>query len=374
MEIRHILVLLCILLLGCSENSPVPPEGEKPDQEECISDSECATEEQCLDGSCVTIIEVNQDPQKKCDTDAECICGGKDRTTGECFVGNVEYYDSGNVDKEAYCPDFCTGISGEMRTTCVAQQCSIIDVDFTEKRDNRTGNLLLQAPVREGFAPQTIKFSAELIGIPEHAEEFYCPTVVWTFGDGQMQAVTPDCLPYNAKSKITREFSVNHFYDRPGIFMVSVAVGPAISNTVTIAMREPQGKSMRCSLPNPAKGFCESMLPNAAYYEPNTQKCKIVQGCTFEGTIPFGDLVSCQLACEGGESLGNCRTAEDCVVGGCAQQWCAPSTIPLPMVSTCDWRQEYVCYEAGSCTCINRRCSWDNTVEICIANQKITAT
>ncbi len=60
-----------------------------------------------------------------CDNDSECVCGGKDILTGNCFVGNTEYYNK-YVDKSNECPDFCTGIAGNMETKCRNHKCQIV--------------------------------------------------------------------------------------------------------------------------------------------------------------------------------------------------------------------------------------------------------
>ena len=59
---------------------------------------------------------------KFCESDADCICGGTDIPTGECFVGNTNYYDK-CVYKTKICPDFCTGIAGKIGTSCIKSRC-----------------------------------------------------------------------------------------------------------------------------------------------------------------------------------------------------------------------------------------------------------
>ncbi len=57
-----------------------------------------------------------------CQQDSDCICGGIITKTGECFVGNKDYYDK-FVNKNATCPDFCTGIAGNGQTRCINNKC-----------------------------------------------------------------------------------------------------------------------------------------------------------------------------------------------------------------------------------------------------------
>jgi hypothetical protein len=53
-----------------------------------------------------------------CKVNTDCVCGGKDLKTGQCFVGNVNYYKF-LVNKKTQCPDFCTGIAGNLETVCM---------------------------------------------------------------------------------------------------------------------------------------------------------------------------------------------------------------------------------------------------------------
>jgi hypothetical protein len=55
--------------------------------------------------------------QKSCAADSDCACGTH-VDTGDCFYGNKAYV---NVEKQ--CPDFCTGIAGNLYTKCVSGTC-----------------------------------------------------------------------------------------------------------------------------------------------------------------------------------------------------------------------------------------------------------
>jgi len=52
-----------------------------------------------------------------CETDEDCACG-KDIETGECFFGNKKF-----VDTSQQCPDYCTGIAGNLVIKCVNNAC-----------------------------------------------------------------------------------------------------------------------------------------------------------------------------------------------------------------------------------------------------------
>ncbi len=74
---------------------------------------------QCVEGHC----ELTTLPDKKyCESDDDCVCGGIDTITDDCFVGNKLYYNA-YVDASKQCPDFCTGMDGQMTTKCISNKC-----------------------------------------------------------------------------------------------------------------------------------------------------------------------------------------------------------------------------------------------------------
>jgi hypothetical protein len=64
-----------------------------------------------------------------CDTDEDCACGA-DKITGNCFYGNKEY-----VDTARQCPDFCTGIGGNLEIKCNNHKCEQVPRQITENPD-----------------------------------------------------------------------------------------------------------------------------------------------------------------------------------------------------------------------------------------------
>jgi len=57
-----------------------------------------------------------------CNVDADCTCGGIDAKTNDCFIGN-KLYSSKYVDLSIPCPDFCSGIAGNLVTRCIDNKC-----------------------------------------------------------------------------------------------------------------------------------------------------------------------------------------------------------------------------------------------------------
>ncbi len=71
------------------------------------------------------------------------------------------------------------------------------------------------------YVPARILAHAELRGGAVDYEPFYCPTVVWDWGDGTTSENVADCEPYVPRtSKIRRHYSIVHTYSLGGRFEV----------------------------------------------------------------------------------------------------------------------------------------------------------
>lgn len=55
--------------------------------------------------------------EKYCVADSDCACGVH-VSSGDCFFGNKDF-----VDSTKQCPDFCTGIGGNLEIKCVNSEC-----------------------------------------------------------------------------------------------------------------------------------------------------------------------------------------------------------------------------------------------------------
>jgi len=88
--------------------------------------------------------------------------------------------------------------------------------------DSRRPKLTLRAQPTVSISPARVVLTAELVGGANDFQDFYCPTVVWEWGDGTESESTFDCEPYQAgKSEIKRRFTVEHVFragDRKVIF------------------------------------------------------------------------------------------------------------------------------------------------------------
>ncbi|MGV3519601.1 hypothetical protein [Luteitalea sp.] len=71
------------------------------------------------------------------------------------------------------------------------------------------------------YVPARVVAFAELKGGAVDYEPFYCPTIVWDWGDGTTSENVPDCEPYEPRtSKIRRHYSSVHTYSLGGRFEV----------------------------------------------------------------------------------------------------------------------------------------------------------
>jgi hypothetical protein len=87
--------------------------------------------------------------------------------------------------------------------------------------DPKRPKITLKARPQVGIAPMKTVLTVDLEGGSDDFEEFYCPTVVWEWGDGGISEATNDCEPYQAgKSQIKRRYTVEHVYKRSGLIRV----------------------------------------------------------------------------------------------------------------------------------------------------------
>lgn len=70
-----------------------------------------------FDGECSEVL-INKEVY--CRMDEDCACGVNNET-GNCFYGNKNY-----VDTSQQCPDFCTGIGGNLVIDCINNRCTQI--------------------------------------------------------------------------------------------------------------------------------------------------------------------------------------------------------------------------------------------------------
>ena len=94
-------------------------------------------------------------------------------------------------------------------------------------------HLDLRASPRIAFSPVEVFVIGELKG-GEDAEEFYCPGLVWDWGDGSRSAHEADCSPYEDGMELDRFFTARHAFRAPGAYAVRLFLVRA-GRTVTMA-------------------------------------------------------------------------------------------------------------------------------------------
>ena len=94
-------------------------------------------------------------------------------------------------------------------------------------------HLDLRASPRVAFSPVEVFLVGELKG-GQDSEEFYCPGLVWDWGDGSRSAHESDCSPYQDGTHLERFFSARHAFRAPGAYAVRLFLIRA-GRTVTTA-------------------------------------------------------------------------------------------------------------------------------------------
>ncbi len=94
-------------------------------------------------------------------------------------------------------------------------------------------HLDLRATPRVSFSPVEIFAVGELKG-GQDTEEFYCPGLVWDWGDGTRSAQESDCSPFQDGVRLERFFSARHAFRLPGSYAVRLFLVRA-GKTVTMA-------------------------------------------------------------------------------------------------------------------------------------------
>jgi len=88
--------------------------------------------------------------------------------------------------------------------------------------DTAHPKLTLRAQPVISMAPSRVVLTAEVVGGPNDAEDYYCPGVEWDWGDGTQSESSADCAPYEpGKSEIRRRYTVEHVF-RAGAYRVTL--------------------------------------------------------------------------------------------------------------------------------------------------------
>lgn len=75
------------------------------------------------------------------------------------------------------------------------------------------------------------------------------------------------------------------------------------------------------------------------------------------GGRAFGD---CMQLCATGTTFGSCGSDADCFHTGCSGQLCASHDV----ITTCEFRCEYACYQQAQCGCVGGACGFIMTRQV----------
>ena len=151
----------------------------------------------------------------------------------------------------------------------------------------------------EGKAPLTVDFKAQLYNSEVNSRAFYCVGMTWAFGDQEAITAIPGCRPYSDTTPIQVMYESKHTYKEAGTYDTSFTLGELTSNTVVVTVN--------------------------------------VDG-------------------------NDCVRDTDCVIGGCSGTICQGKDSE-PIVTTCEWKEEYACYKLSNCLCVSGLCRWEKTAE-----------
>lgn len=85
-------------------------------------------------------------------------------------------------------------------------------------------SITLKATPVMGFSPARIVVTAELRG-GEEAQELYCASEEWDWGDDTRSKNSSDCDPYEAgKSAIKRRFTIEHVFETAGEYRIQFSL------------------------------------------------------------------------------------------------------------------------------------------------------
>jgi hypothetical protein len=103
----------------------------------------------------------------------------------------------------------------------ISASLSLLAQNDKPPEDPKRPKLTLRSSAIIATSPARITLTAELIGGANDYQDYYCPSVEWTWGDGTRSESEFDCDPYQAgKSEIRRFFTVQHVF-RTGDYHVT---------------------------------------------------------------------------------------------------------------------------------------------------------
>ncbi|PIR82824.1 hypothetical protein COU20_00140 [Candidatus Kaiserbacteria bacterium CG10_big_fil_rev_8_21_14_0_10_59_10] len=110
----------------------------------------------------------------------------------------------------------------------------------------------------------------------------------------------------------------------------------------------------------PVQSFEECVAAGNPVMESYPRQCRSADGQLFVEDVP-----PVQDPRVGGGTFGGCAIA------GCSGQLCVSADMASEIITTCEWRPEYACYQGATCEMQeNGECGWTQTpaLQQCLAN------
>ena len=108
-----------------------------------------------------------------------------------------------------------------------AMRCAVfasaltIGVAVIQAAEDKKASISLKATPSIGFSPARVVATAEVKGGPNDAENLYCASVEWIWGDDTRSESKADCEPYEAgRSEIKRRYTQDHTYQTAGNYRI----------------------------------------------------------------------------------------------------------------------------------------------------------
>jgi len=112
--------------------------------------------------------------------------------------------------------------STALRCAFLVLACApIVGASGMDINSEKKASISLKANPTIGFSPARIVVTAEVKGGANDAEELYCASVEWVWGDETKSEAKADCEPYEAgRSEIKRRYTLDHVYQSGGQYRV----------------------------------------------------------------------------------------------------------------------------------------------------------
>ena len=70
--------------------------------------------------------------------------------------------------------------------------------------------------------------------------------------------------------------------------------------------------------------------------------------------------------------IGKCVQDSDCNKAGCSSQICTTKENAPTIITTCEFKPEYECYQQTTCGCVQGKCNWkdQNFINACLTEKK----